>query len=120
MSPRSSRSRCRRRAGGGEYSSGAAEARARRIPGRVNWAGATLRDLIMDAYGVKRYQVTGPDWIDPERYDVVAKVPAGATKEQVRVMWQNLLADRFGLVFHRRAEGVSGGGTDGGQGRAQS
>ena len=70
-------------------------------PGRVNWAGATLRDLVMTAYDVKRYQVEGPSWTDTERYDIVAKVPAGATKEQVAVMWQNLLADRFGLTFHR-------------------
>lgn len=70
-------------------------------PGRVNWAGGALRDLMMNAYDVKRYQIEGPAWIDTERYDVVAKVPAGATKEQAKVMWQNLLADRFGLVFHR-------------------
>lgn len=70
-------------------------------PGRVNWSGMTLRDLIMNAYDVKRYQVTGPEWIDSERYDVVAIVPEGATKDQVKLMWQNLLADRFNLVFHR-------------------
>ncbi len=70
-------------------------------PGRVNWAGAALRDLMMNAYDVKRYQIEGPSWIDTERYDIVAKVPEGATKEQVKVMWQNLLADRFGLAFHR-------------------
>ncbi len=70
-------------------------------PGRVNWSGATLHDLMANAYDVKRYQVTGPAWIDTERYDIVAKVPEGATKEQVRVMWQNLLADRFGVVFRR-------------------
>jgi uncharacterized protein (TIGR03435 family) len=55
----------------------------------------------MTAYDVKNYQVNGPAWLDSERYDVVAKVPAGATKEQVNVMWQNLLAERFGVKLHR-------------------
>lgn len=73
-------------------------------PGRVNWTGASLRDLLTTAYDVKRYQVTGPAWLDSERYEIVAKVPAGATKEQVNVMWQNLLADRFGVVLHRESK----------------
>jgi len=54
----------------------------------------------MTAYDLKTYQVTGPAWMDTERYDVVVKVPVGATKEQVSVMWQNLLAERFGLKVH--------------------
>lgn len=72
-----------------------------RDPGRLNWSGATLHDLIATAYDVKRIQVTGPDWIDTERYDIVAKVPDGASKDDVKLMWQSLLAERFGLVFHR-------------------
>jgi uncharacterized protein (TIGR03435 family) len=56
--------------------------------------------MLLTAYDLKIYQVSGPGWLDTERYDVVAKVPPGATKEQVRVMWQNLLAERFGLVLH--------------------
>ena len=59
-----------------------------------------MKDLLMTAYDVKAYQVNSPDWFDTERYDVAAKVPAGTTREQVHVMWQNLLADRFGLTLH--------------------
>lgn len=72
-----------------------------RDPGRITWTGANLNMLLAEAYGVKRYQINGPDWFDSERYDIVAKVPDGATKETVAVMWQNLLADRFGVTFHR-------------------
>jgi uncharacterized protein (TIGR03435 family) len=64
----------------------------------------TLKNLIMTAYAVKPYQINGPDWLDSERYDIVAKVPTGATKEQVNVMWQNLLAERFGLVVHHESK----------------
>jgi uncharacterized protein (TIGR03435 family) len=54
----------------------------------------------MTAYDVKNYQINGPAWLDTERYDIVAKVPPGSTKEQVNVMWQNLLAERFGVKLH--------------------
>jgi uncharacterized protein (TIGR03435 family) len=59
-----------------------------------------MRGLLTTAYGVKEYQVSGPAWMDTERYDVIVKVPAGATKERVNAMWQNLLAERFGLMLH--------------------
>jgi len=38
--------------------------------------------------------------MDTERYDIVVKVPAGTTKEQINLMWQNLLAERFGVKIH--------------------
>lgn len=76
-----------------------------RNPGRVTYTFSTIRDLIVDAYGVKRNQVSGgPGWLDSERFDIVAKVPAGATKEQVKVMLQNVLAERFKLTLHRETK----------------
>jgi uncharacterized protein (TIGR03435 family) len=73
-------------------------------PGHVTANGVTLKNLLTRAYSVKSYQVTGPAWIDSERYSISAKVPAGATKEQVLVMWQTLLAQRFQLKFHRETK----------------
>ena len=73
-------------------------------PGRITWSNVNLRTLLTTAYDVKPYQITGPDWIDSERYEIVAKVPAGATKEQVNVMWQNLLAERFGISLHHSSK----------------
>ncbi len=73
-------------------------------PGRITWSNVNLRTLLTTAYDVKPYQITGPDWIDSERFEIVAKLPAGATKEQVNVMWQNLLADRFAVVLHRSSK----------------
>lgn len=70
-------------------------------PGQITWNNASLQNILTAAYDVKPYQVSGPDWLDSERFDFVAKVPAGATKEQVNMMWQNLLAERFGLTLHR-------------------
>lgn len=73
-------------------------------PGQITWSYATLKSLLMTAYDVKAYQVSGPAWLDIERYDIVAKVPAGATKEQVNVMWQSLLAERFGVTLHHESK----------------
>ncbi len=72
-------------------------------PGQITWTYARFLDLLMTAYDVKNYQISGPGWLADERYDVIVRVPAGATKEQVRVMWQNLLAERFGLMLHHEA-----------------
>jgi uncharacterized protein (TIGR03435 family) len=68
-------------------------------PGQITWTYARFRDLLMAAYDVKTYQINGPAWMDSERYDIVAKVPAKATKDQVGLMWQNLLAERFALTL---------------------
>ena len=64
----------------------------------------TLKILLTEAYDVKPYQVTGPGWLDSERYDVIAKVPPGSSKEQVNAMWRNLLAERFGLMLHHESK----------------
>jgi uncharacterized protein (TIGR03435 family) len=69
-------------------------------PGQITWTNATLKGMLMIAHDVKQYQINGPGWLDTERYDVVAKVLDGATKEQVNLMWQSLLAERFSLKLH--------------------
>jgi hypothetical protein len=48
--------------------------------------------------------VHSPNAPDTERNDIVAKVPAGATKVQVNVMWQNLLKERLGMVLHHESK----------------
>jgi uncharacterized protein (TIGR03435 family) len=73
-------------------------------PGQITWSKASLKDLLIYAYDVNRYQVTGPDWLDTERFEIVAKVVLGTTDEQVRKMWQNLLAERFGVVIHHESK----------------
>jgi len=63
----------------------------------------SLHDYISLAYRLKNYQVTGPDWIGT-RFDIHAKLPDGATRQQVPEMMQALLADRFELKFHRETK----------------
>jgi len=72
---------------------------------RAEYLFMSLADLIVEAYKIKAHQLTGPDWLKggmtAQRFDVVAKMPAGATKDDSRVMLQKLLADRFKLQVHR-------------------
>jgi uncharacterized protein (TIGR03435 family) len=69
-------------------------------PGQMTFTNVSLAQIMERAYDVKGYQVSGPDWMSSARFDISAKVPAGATKAQSNVMLQNLLADRFKLVLH--------------------
>jgi uncharacterized protein (TIGR03435 family) len=68
---------------------------------RAEYTYMALRDLIVMAYKVKPYQVTGPDWLANERFDIVAKFPEGASKDDAPKMLQALLEERFKLVAHR-------------------
>src|SRR5258706_10884942 len=70
-------------------------------PGRINCRGLPLRMLIARAYNVKDYQVSGLDGFGAERYDVVATMPPDTPREQVALMLQNLLTERFKLKLHR-------------------
>lgn len=69
-------------------------------PAQMNFWNVSLQDMIQNAYDVKSFQITGPDWLNSARFDVSARVPAGATKAESRVMLQNLLAERFRLRLH--------------------
>jgi uncharacterized protein (TIGR03435 family) len=72
---------------------------------RVDIGNFGIMQLICKAYDVKQYQVSGPSWMTAgQRFDIVATLPAGATKEQVPEMLQTLLADRFKLEIHRETK----------------
>jgi len=64
----------------------------------------TVANLIIRAYGLQTgQQLIGPDWIRPLFLDVQAKMPEGATKEQIPRMLQTLLADRLKLAVHKES-----------------
>jgi uncharacterized protein (TIGR03435 family) len=70
-------------------------------PGRIQFTDMPLKVLIMRAYDVQSFQVSGPSWMDSQRFDIIAKVPESASKDDARIMLQNLLADRFKLKVHK-------------------
>jgi uncharacterized protein (TIGR03435 family) len=70
-------------------------------PSRITYSYLSLKTLLMNAYDAKDEQISGPSWLDTERYDIVATVRPGATKEQAKQMLQNLLTERFKLTLRR-------------------
>jgi uncharacterized protein (TIGR03435 family) len=79
--------------------------------GRFGVECVSLRDYIRGAYGsygfgrnpnVRPPRVLGgPDWVDTDRYDIVAKAPAETgLDEMYGPMMRALLEDRFGLKIH--------------------
>jgi bla regulator protein BlaR1 len=83
----------------------------RAAPGELNALNDSLKMLIAYAYDVRDYQIEGgPNWIDSESYDILAKSEAGADDDlktnvertaRLRLRVQALLADRFQLKLHR-------------------
>ena len=73
-----------------------------RIDGaQIHVSGFTFREYIARAYGVRMSQVLGPDWLATERFDLDAKLPEGAKVDQIPLMMQTLLNDRFAVKQHR-------------------
>jgi uncharacterized protein (TIGR03435 family) len=68
---------------------------------RVEIRYMSLDRLILTAYRIKPYQLTGPDWMGTAKFDIEAKMPEGASREQMPEMLQALLAERFKLAIHR-------------------
>ena len=70
-------------------------------PGQIQYEATTLRAIVARAYGVQRFQIAGPKWFDDDRFDIIAKIPAGTAMPQFQLMLQKLLADRFRLQLHK-------------------
>jgi uncharacterized protein (TIGR03435 family) len=70
--------------------------------GRYELKTATMVDLIRSAYGFDADKILGgPNWLEMDRFDVIAKEPADTTPDTRKLMLQSLLADRFNLKFHK-------------------
>jgi len=64
-----------------------------------------LKALIMVAYRIKPDQVVGgPEWVSTDPYDMNAKAERPSSIEELHVMLQDLLAERFKLRFHRETK----------------
>jgi uncharacterized protein (TIGR03435 family) len=76
-------------------------------PGQITMENVSLRKCIGLAYDVgedKEYAFSGPGWLNTEAFDIVAKFPPAASREQIALMLQTLLADRFKLKLHHETK----------------
>ena len=70
--------------------------------GRFEAINVSVRMLILNAYGIPRFQLAGgPSWIDSLHVDVLARGAAGVTRADISAMVRTLLARRFNLVVRR-------------------
>jgi uncharacterized protein (TIGR03435 family) len=76
--------------------------------GRFTASGMSLSGLIQEAYAIRGFQISGgQDWARSDLYTIAAKTENSATKDQMRVMLQRLLADRFQLTLHRELKEIN-------------
>jgi uncharacterized protein (TIGR03435 family) len=78
--------------------------------GMLTGINLSLRSLILRAYGIRDYQLEGPDWLASEHFDIAAKFPESISSESLgrekylaafESMMQKMLAERFALAVHR-------------------
>ena len=60
----------------------------------------------LSPYELSRVQQELPKWAAIEHFDIEARGPASATKDQMRLMMQSLLARRFRLAVHKQAQRI--------------
>jgi len=75
-----------------------------------NTLNTPVSELMKFAFGIHVKQVVGgPSWLDSDKFDIVAKPDTAGMPNatQLRSMVQKLLAERFGLVFHREKKELS-------------
>ena len=69
--------------------------------------GVRFKKAVAWAYGVRDFQVTGPDWMDRAGFDIVAKSEESAKEPELRKMLQKLLTERFKLEAHQERKEAS-------------
>jgi uncharacterized protein (TIGR03435 family) len=73
-------------------------------PGRITYENVPLRIVLLNAYDLPNYRLTGPDWLNTLRYDIAASLPTGTGKEQFQAMLRNLVETRFQMKLHRESK----------------
>jgi uncharacterized protein (TIGR03435 family) len=70
--------------------------------GRVNITNMTLKEMIVLAYRIQPYQISGgPPWLATAHYDISAKPESAPKDGELQLMLQALLRDRFQLTIQR-------------------
>lgn len=70
-------------------------------PGRIRYSNTSLKAVLLIAYGVNDFQIAGPGWLETDRFDIDATMPADTTQQRLQEMLRNLLLERFRIALHR-------------------
>src|SRR5579872_6896718 len=78
------------------------------LPGGRLLVNAPARLMIMNAYGLQFSQLAGgPDWLSSATWSVDARAEGNATRDQLMLMLQLLLEERFHLKTHHESREMS-------------
>jgi uncharacterized protein (TIGR03435 family) len=69
----------------------------------TRWAAEnfSLANLVSTAYRVNPYQFNPPGWMHTAIFNIEARVPEGARREDLAIMVRHLLEERFKIAVHR-------------------
>lgn len=70
----------------------------------VRYSALSLKLYLGMAYGLKNYEISAPDWMASDRWDITAKLPDGSDPKQIPEMLQALLRERFQMKMHRETK----------------
>lgn len=74
-------------------------------PTRLTFSNATLAMVLQSAFDLQDNQkIIGPDWLNIDMFDIAATIPRTATKDQMRIMLQHLIAERFHMAWRREKQ----------------
>ena len=67
---------------------------------QVDFLSASMSVLLQMAYRLPTDQIVAPAWINDDKFDIHAKLPTGAKRDQAPQMLQAMLAERFKMTSH--------------------
>lgn len=69
-----------------------------------------LSVLVQMSFGINPNQMVIPDWAQSVKFDIAAKTGSAVplTYEQMKPLMQKMMAERFGMTFHRETREVQG------------
>ena len=70
-------------------------------PKGVTMHNVTLRNCLRWAWSLRDSQISGPGWLDVERYEIIAGTSAAEEPQRLKLMMRGLLEQRFRLVLRR-------------------
>jgi cytochrome c biogenesis protein CcmG/thiol:disulfide interchange protein DsbE len=71
---------------------------------RLIYNGVSVLDLIAEAYHVQHRQISGPDWLSTQIFDITATYPKDSGEKAIPEMLKTLLAQRFGVKLHEESK----------------
>jgi uncharacterized protein (TIGR03435 family) len=76
-------------------------------PGSLRMRHVTLLFALGWAHRQQRPLISGPAWLDTERYDIQGKAAGPVSEDALRPMLASLLAERFRIALHRESRQMS-------------